>query len=98
MQVIPVKGDAEKNRRDSMLDKKRNQVVPESGRLGGKLVSSLAVRCVKEELCSACFVDQRTDQRPEDWEHPGNGFYRQNFYFISDLGARMMRTLPRVSG
>ena len=81
-----------------MLDKKRNQVAPESGRLGGKLVSSLAVRCVKEELCSACFVDQRTDQRPEDWEHPGNGFYRQIFYFISDLGARMMRTLPRVSG
>ena len=58
-----------------MLDKKRNQVAPESGRLGGKLVASLAVRCVKEELCSACFVDQRTDQRPEDWEHPGNGFY-----------------------
>ena len=57
-----------------MLDKKRNQVAPESGRLGSKLVSSLAVRCVKEELCSACFVDQRTDQRPEDWEHPGNGF------------------------
>merc|ERR1719264_1837729 len=48
------------------------QVIPESSRLGSKLVSSLSVSCIEKELCPACFVDQRTDQRPKDREHPGS--------------------------
>ena len=49
---------------------KENKFPPEPGRLSGELVASLAVSCIEEKLCPTCLVDQRTDQRPEDWEHP----------------------------
>ena len=95
MQVIPVEGVR-------FTKKLQNEdILPESGRLCGELVSSLSVSCIEKELCTTCLVDQRTDKRPKDREHPVKQVFGVNLeqqQCLPDLGARMMRTLPRVSG